>query len=85
MPGGPQPCSSCTGLRWPIGKMLRIIWVVFYKLFRRVPVVLKVGPDGVVDAGKLQDCNDKSVQQLRNDDRLDECSDWLDSRPDCLV
>jgi len=39
--------------------------VVFYKLFGRVPVVLKIGPDGMVDAGKLKDCHGKSLQQLR--------------------
>ena len=39
--------------------------VVIYKVFGRVPVVLRVGPDGVIDAGKLRDCHGKSVQQLR--------------------
>ena len=43
--------------------------VVFYKVLGRTAVVLKIAPDGMVDAGKLRDCHRKSFQQLRETGR----------------
>ena len=39
--------------------------IVIYKVFGRRPVVIKIGPDGVVDAGNIKDCHGKTVPQLR--------------------
>ena len=38
---------------------------VIYKVFGRRPVVIRIKPDGVVDAGNIKDCHGKTVPQLR--------------------